>query len=126
MEARAKKMEATIIIQSSSVGTSVLLDRIPHMGDVFSDKHLLQRLETEFQVLLTEEGVSFGHALQVVVLPHSIQMESHERLLQELPLLVLLEDHHLLFYQLLSVSCVFEQLKHSFCQVESPHPHGSL
>ena len=39
MEARAKKMEATIIIQSSSVGTSVLLDRIPHMGDVFSDKH---------------------------------------------------------------------------------------
>ncbi len=39
MEARSKKMNANIVIHSSSVGTSILLDRIPHMGDVFSDKH---------------------------------------------------------------------------------------
>ncbi len=39
MEARAKKIDATIVIHSSSRGTSILLDRIPHMGDVFSDKH---------------------------------------------------------------------------------------
>ena len=38
MTNRAKSLDANLTILSSSKGTAIVLDRIPHMGDEFSDK----------------------------------------------------------------------------------------